>query len=652
MSYSITLYNTVFDKDNNNVILFDTQAEFISYLNSTANVTMSLQNFDAKNIISTSVTFVVPNNYKLLDILNYNYCKVEGTDTGNTDVLFYWIKHSRQNQGNNIQLELEIDPWGTYIYAMKSSTSSLQGMLQRTHYDRIKKVGTKYQYNWTVNSPLFEREDIQNSAKMVSKKEKMKIRYSSNDTINNWLNDNVECWLYAFISPAKYKYGEYNTANEVQENLSYLGYYNNTSVSGLLCFCAPVYKTTKHMTFCDHSSSVSQHQIRVDVVGIEQFFKLNFSGISDALYSLKYSIMPPFDSISGSFDIDANGNLNLNEMFLGLKTSPSSSNNLGVVYIMNQSRSPITLETTEQFQNEFTDLEVKSLNNDPKLYNEDFSIYNIYFGGQTYSLPISKSSNKPKFKYYEALTPDVTKFYLTYDNGSDKDSGIFNSNTAKDFTGLVGTLDLSQWFASDQLANYIATNKNNLQIFQNNQEAQSKTTAINALSGLILGAGATLATGKPIGMFAGALNAGRSYQNLQINSENERINRELTRDNMAQAPDKLSTVNSNALFIRLIDDLGIYIELQEMIPFERDQVKDQLKRFGYTYNVIADIRDYFKTRKFYNYIQADVFDLNIPVSEDVKEIIKSMFAKGVRIWHGDTFTGINFNQINYERSIE
>lgn len=684
MSYSITLYNTPFDRANDNVILYDTRAELETYLNSLANVTMSVQNFDAKNIINTSVTFVVPQQYNLLQILNYNYCKVKGEGTGNTDVLFYWIDHSKQNQGNNVQLELSIDPWNTYIYGMMSSTDVLQGMLQRTHTDRVVKINNKYYYNWDATSPLFEREEIQGTSKKVTSKQKLIPQYDTSapdSAFNQWFNTNISHWRYFYMSTKPYYIvgGNSDTYREPISEMAYRGKSEQTTTfltqsgSGLVVFAYPIMKTDKLFKIQTANSGtmvVTALSMASFLTGIKN--PNNSTGTTNDGYAyvkaIKNSIIPPFTvgDMTGKYTIDSSGNLILTES-TGMPNCKTWQTNVadgqgivekwGLPFIEYQdlTKTIKLAPTSALIDNEFTVAQIKAGITEPKIYNEDYAQYHIYFGGQTYDMPISKTSKKPVFKYYEVLTPDITKFVLSYDSASSNEpytNKIFINANSEDFTGLVGTIDLSMWYSTDSLDAYLAQNKNNLQIFKNNQETQSATSAVNAISGMLIGGGASLLTGNIGGAIAGAVNAGRTYANLQITQENERINRELTIDNMRQSPASLSAVNSNAMLLTAIDEFGLFIELQEMIPFEREQVVDSFKRYGYTFNVIKDIRDYFKTRKIYNYIQADVFDLNIPVSEDVKATIKNMFAKGVRIWHGDTFTGINFNQINYERSID
>ena len=688
MSYSITLYNTPFDRANDNVILYDTRAELETYLNSLANVTMSDINFDAKNIINTSVTFEVPEQQNLLRLLNYNYCKVEGDGIDNTDVLFYWIDHSRQNDGINIQLELSIDPWNTYIYGMMSSQDVLQGMLQRAHTDRVVKINDKYYYNWESDSPLFEREEVQGASKKVTSKQKLIPQYDTSapdSAFNQWFNTHISHWRYVYMSTKPFYVvgGSSDTRRAVITEMAYRGKYElatgltTQSGSGLVVFAYPIYKDNSVL-------KVKGTDGTLDVTALSMATFLNLkesSGTSPAsnggyayVKAIKNSIVPPFSigDMTGKYSISQDGQTmtlettateNCVNLQVNITDGSGAVNRWGLPFIDYQdlTKTMKLAPTSALIDNEFTVNQIKAGINEPKIYNEDYSQYHIYFGGQTYDMPISKSSKRPIFKYYEVLTPDITKFVLSYDSASSNEpyaNQIFTNANSEDFTGLVGTIDLSMWYSTDSLDAYLAQNKNNLQIFQNQQAmARTKANTTEALGviGGVIGMGASALSGNPTGVLASGAVALGSVANRMVQEkqlETEAINRELTIDNMRQSPASLSAVNSNAMLLTAIDEFGLFIELQEMIPFEREQVVDSFKRYGYTFNVIKDIREYFKTRKIYNYIQANVFDLNIPVSEDIKAVIKEMFAKGVRIWHGDTFTGINFNQINYERSID
>ena len=59
-----------------------------------------------------------------------------------------------------------------------------------------------------------------------------------------------------------------------------------------------------------------------------------------------------------------------------------------------------------------------------------------------------------------------------------------------------------------------------------------------------------------------------------------------------------------------------------------------------------------RTRKYYNYIQAQIFEIPDNLGNNVKAKIKEMFANGIRFWHYDNFDGVDFTKNNYERFLD
>lgn len=676
MAYTITLYHSNLDADNNNVVLYNSQQELINALNSGDHIVIANQNFDAKNIISTSIVIdPIVAQTPLITLLNFNYCKVE--DDQGTDVLFYWIRHSTQIDGGLIRCELTIDPFNTYIYGMIGSNDKLQGMVERCHIDRFVKSGDNYVYNFRNDSPLFERETIQGVSQRPTQKKQLKLSFGSLTDVDEWYNENVSHWIYYFLSDK-----ENYTINGQQVVLPTMKYRKFATTddedSSLVVVAVPVYKRGFN------TGSIYVGNKKIDTNAVLTFLQAN-NGYA-YVRAIKKSIIPAIEPrrlfVPNAYTIDSNGNLIFDETIYN-ESTPASS-----IYAVDSGQSSICVKNYQSIyldnqlyiDNDFYKIEhtvndIKSGVKDPKLYNEDYAVYRIYFGGQQYNMPVAKSSPKPAFIYHEILTPDITKFILAFDSQTPATNNpfgvnsIFSNINKYDYTGLVGTLDTSMWYAVDQLDAFLATNKNNLQIFQNQQQVAKNKLANESVFGVVGGAlGGAFASatqgkdpivGGIMGGATGLLNSMRNSVSLQITQEAERVQRELTFDNMREAPDTLSTINSNALLIESMGDVdnnesgfGIFIELQEAIAFEQRQIEDQLQRSGYNYNIIDDVRNYFKTRKYYNYVQANVFELNINVGEDIKQAIKNMFANGVRIWHGDTFTGIDFAQINYERSID
>lgn len=681
--YYIALIDWKFDLSGEDTKWFPNQAAQQSYFDDVstgkvlvANGGTGWQQIQAPNLNSIFITSqVFPNTNKLniFDLARKNYAiikvvKNEGALNETKQYIYYGATNCQIGADGQVTYDLEEDTLQTLLY--NPNLSIADSFIERCHQDRFvyNSVTGKYYYNWEADSKLFAREEVQSLSKRTTKKEKMTIRYSSNETLNSWLNDNIECWQYAFISPGNYNYGVCDAGGSVQNNHTMMGYFGsgqNCFGGGTLCFCVPIFKTTKKLYIKDYDGSGKQ--VDVNWGGIYNFFKENGGVSSQVLYSTKLSIMPPFD-VSGVYEIDASGNLHLTSIAMGIKTYIGAENNIGVIILEKQNRNSIKLETTQQFVNEFTAADIKSGVTEPKLYNEDYSVYHIYYGGQTYEMPVSKTSNKPVFKYYEILTPDITKFVLSYDNpnsNSPYTNSIFTENSTKDFTGLVGTLDLSMWFTTEALADWLAQNKNNLQIFQNNQKLAVETTDIQSRFGLgasIIGAAGSVMSNQPLGLVGSLLGGSHILANREITEkrlETEAINRELTIDNMRQSPDRLSAVNSNSLFLRLVDYLGIYIELQQPLDSEKQQINDYMKRYGYTLNRLGKLSDYLVTnvtvgnvttkklaRKNYVYIKAIISALSgTPMSTQERMNLKQRFSNGIRFWDGDN---INYSLANYE----
>ena len=193
-----------------------------------------------------------------------------------------------------------------------------------------------------------------------------------------------------------------------------------------------------------------------------------------------------------------------------------------------------------------------------------------------------------------------------------------------------------------------AENKNNLQIFNNNQNARMSIAQNNAISSSI---GGILAM-TPASVFRGTFGTMFDVANEGIKQTAESMNYNLNIDNMRNSPQQLQSMNSDAVLISYIDEFGILIEMQEPIDFEKQSIIDYFKIFGYTYNKINKVKQFIKTRKYYNYLQANIFEIDGHIAEQLKDLIKSTLSKGIRFWHKDNFTGeINFDLNNIERSI-
>ena len=680
MGYNITLTNTIFDSENDNVILFNNKQELKTYWESKEDkITIPNINFIARNIINTEISIAIPVGLSLLKLLNYNYCIV----FNETETLYFFIEESSQEDGNLVKLRLKIDAWNTYMYDIKD----MQGLATRSHLDRfIKTPDGNYVFNFGADSPLFEREKIQGLSKRPTKKFKLQAQYDTtpNSALNKWLNENVECWIYYFISAGKI-YNVYSAAIEnphilSNKQLEMLMYYNNYNIINgeMVCLVAPIYKSNKQIKFKNRIDGNYTNLWTED--GIKYFLENNDNYAN--LYSKKLSPLSPFMTKqynSNYYSIDSNGDLILNnylsdppsiliedyicnfdEQFKMYRADENTGVDDGVVVLLKQNISNNIKFTIpdELYKIKYSRNEIINNNNiEPKLYNEDYSSYRIYFGGKEYDLSVSKTSTKPNFIYKEILNSDITKSLLIFNPNDEEDllntyfETVFNEYSTKDFTGLISTLDMSLWFSSDKLDEYLANNKNNLQILNNTQDSRALQTGINAIGSLVTGATASAVTGNPIGIVSGYTKAITGISNTLIANGYEKANYNLTLDNMRNSKQELQSLNSNSILMASVDEIGLYIELESPLEFEFSIVRDYLKLFGYTYNRIADLKSIWKTRRYYNYVEMLIYEIDADISNQVKDYLKEIFKNGVRIWHNDQFSKIDYNLNNIERSV-
>lgn len=661
----ITLCNTQFDRENDNVLLFDSKASLKTYFDNLQNKVPIVKeiNFDAKDIISTSVYVDVPNTTALLQLLNYNYCFLDQATGKNTsDRLYYFIERSYQDGGNRIRLDLRLDWWNTYVYDIMGENKPLQALIQKTHLDRYIKSGNDYIYNFKADSPLFERETIKDVAKRAVSKQKLKMQIDTtakDSDFNNYINNNIVAWKYYFLDPTPtYKYRDFAGTQKQTQLLKMT--YNKASFlqvadSGLVVLCAPIYKNTNYKIRIVDSLADPQRTVDWTENGLLEFLYSN--NLYANVKSIKYSIMPPLPVMSYTANTAykiINNNLALPYTLLGGDGFIQGYDNdllqvcLAVYKQYIGDNYQLKLFIDSNLSNwKYTKAQIKASYQEPKLENEDYSTYKLVFAGNDYDLPIGKTSPRPQFIYREVLTPDITKALLTYDTTVNEYSdSVLKDITKNDFSGFSLTLDLSMWYYTSQLETYIANNKNYLQIFKNSQNQRVASGIISAGAGLI---GGTLA-----GNFGGALIAGgvATQVNAEITNAFKQAEFDMTIDNMKNAPGTINNINSNPVLIDAITELGIYIERLEALPFESELVKDNLKMFGYSYNRIGDIYTHIKTRKYYNYIQAIIFDIDAHISEQVKDVIKQSFRNGIRVWHADAGTAIDFTTNNYERFLD
>lgn len=650
-----------------------------------------------QGVLTQQIAYINENEVDNNEITNKN-CAIIREIKNNQPVnyFYYRIENATINMFNQVLFELRLDTIQTYYF--RDDFKIQECLINRAHLDRIDREQVdeygQYKFSFGSYSPLFEREEVKTVPKRAVRRHRLYPLVTNKDVtdeVNQWFINNISHWVYYYISgDREYYLAQSKDSAIVFDNIKftngkyYIGGVINDGANiidgGMVVFVAPAYKTSKRIKI----KTTSNSYLTWDIRSITQFLNFKYQVASQltisndgyaSVYAIKNSIMPPFYaseeifrhcSVNAEGDLECgdfgeiNGNTGIHKFldcvdFIKPPVEDSSlcfgrveyqdvskdmcftTNNTGYLVDALKDKDSLMLETALGDNSPI----------EPKLLNEDYATYRLYMGGSTYDMPISKTSMLPRFIYKEVFSPDITKALLIYDvKNSAYPSDIFIDGIQnKDFTGFMITMDLSMWFAKDKLDEFLANNKNNLQIFNNQQTEQVDTYTANTLHSM---ASSTMSNGLK-GMIQSGMSQLGSGLTLASSQYYDRINYNLTMDNMAQSPQTLSALNSNALLIDSVDEIGVYIEVMEMLLHEKKAVVENLRMFGYTYERIGDIKSFDNGRKYYNYIRASIDAINCDVSNSIKEDIKQKFAVGVRFWDLDN---IDFTVSNYERWLD
>lgn len=647
---------THYKYDENNVPLFDSKLALYEYFeNKEDKKIIKNVNFNAEDLLTTTQVVEIDKSLSLFKILNYNYCVVINGKIDET--LYYKILRSSQDNGPYIRLELELDAWNSYGYDLIASNP--QAMIKRAmldRYDFTQRQGSYAPFNYKKDSPLFEREIVKNVALRTTDRAKLKFiidTSSENSTFNNFIYDNILCWKYYFLAQNdSYKYKD-NTNTSHQNELSSMAYYNKgitSENSNFVVVCAPIYKSSSSKKIYVNSNQSSDRLWTDNAI---YNFILDQQGGFANVKAIKFSFVPPFNIRNLSqnrYVINQNGDmvwLRDDSPMTGFYT-PTNNNTICFGLRTRQDIDERILLTSKEFKPKMEHYLSNRLATEPKLYNEDYATYRLYVGGQQIDLPVSKTSFEPKFYYHEILTPEITKAMICFattkeDIFGNTSNNVFSEETESDFTGLSFSFDFGLWIPKNQLDNFLASNKNYFQINANNATTKGLNAIIGTIGGMV-----SASRAKEPDVAGTGLSGGFGLAQTGISMITEGVNRELTLDNMRNTPESVANLNSNPLLINSVGkEIGIYIELQQALEHEQKMILDYFSKYGYTYNRFGFISDFIHTRKQYNYIEADINDIDIPVSEDVKKLLIGMFSKGIRFWHNKQLP-IQYTYNNYE----
>lgn len=641
--YNLDLYNYNFDKDNKNVRLFESIEERELYFDSNSLFQFENVVLNANDIIDTQIvidyTQIGITEDDLIVILNANYLRAKNSKT----TLYFWIDKSTQLSGKRISLKLRIDEFQTYIY----DTILGQGQIDRATLNRFQAKATDtYVFDTMQTTNLLKSEDTPVMDKRLILREKLKFIYDEsivleNADVNNWLANNVKCWVYYYVSPQ-----QYNLYNSQQQEMSPIIYVEPSNIQNLfrqvqrgatVVLCYPIYKTDKQIQI-----KYNQNTYNWDFQSIQSFLTLN-NGTS-YVYSIKYSTKAPFNVKSFSPYMIVNlGNNNL-EIALSYDVSNKhymTADWLDLSFVQTgadkmlccveqQDLTPLYANVELNMQFEFTPQEIITNYNapeyNPKCFSNKVLELTLTENGQSYTYNLQElNTNILKFAYFEVFTPDNTKTLTVYVPANNNEYLI--EDTAKNYSGLCTTNDYSILFSNDRWQEYLASNKS---YFEN--------AMIRGISELGLG------------LFQYPF-ASPHYKlgNAIVGNFSRSVDMAFKMKDLTNAPDNLKNASGNAIFLNSVTDIGIYLNIYSAIKSDIETFNDYTKEFGYVVAKHDSVNVYLRQHKVFDYIEAECEYIRGHISEDIRSMLRNKIKRGVRFWYIDA---INYELPNYERYLE
>lgn len=657
LNYQIALTNVPFDKDYKNVIRFGTREEQEEYFQvSSLFSTAPDVNLNAGNLFETTLLYKYPDNTDITDMLNANYCIVKNkTQNASLKYLYFFIEDIVQDSAGQVKLRVKMDIFQTYYIDTEFSPCHIS----KAHLNRwIDNGDNTVSFDGTVTSKLFEREELQNVAKRLVKRTRMNVKMFNTESDQTEFDNNVLGWLYVYLDPfTNFSFRDYNESTHLYENVSkkIKTLNDDRSPANFSILCVPIGFNRPNGLISEgiygnllipiNSNDFIEERTYFTIDAVQKFLEHN--GGYSHVFGVKISVVPPH-AIATSiirrandlYDVGLTNYIDRIVVEDELYSSPLNyvvNNGCFVVYNEWESKLyPSIAQTPEYTINDkmtFQKSDIIGSNKqtkfNPKLLNSDYKSLKISsYVGQGFEYDIQKL-NKEKFKISitEPLTPEITRTYTRI--SKDYLDGIYIAESSKNLTGEVSNSDNQLPQITSYMQNALAFQKNFFLQNTLNLADKSLSRVWNAQTPVGL-AGSLIGTAVDIAQFG------------------------LTVDNMKNAPSDVKNAEASIRLKNAIDGIRVYVEEFDILENEKNIVNDYMDMYGFTVNLIGNIKDYDNIRKYHNYIRANVEQTNgIPISEKVHEEFVRTFARGVRFWN--VVEGVDlfkYDLENYEIALE
>lgn len=692
IKYKIALVNVFWSENENNTRYFINRNEQNIYFDNLASgKTSPLVNYNMGNNIETTIVYKDTTSRRVDEIVKSNYAIVYTVNVENEVENIvnrrYFFAYPRQDSGRQMIVDLVLDDVQTNFLSQQPFFDR-EVLIKRASLSRFAKNGNMVEFTIGEHGELCQKEDFRECPKYLIQRTPLNIHpdTSSSSQLNTFIDNNIIGWEYVYLTPDLAGGNQYRSLGltnpyvDLPKNIDlqpirtlnyenagtdvYVDdarYTNGNSLAGaLICLCAPVYKNNSLFGNSDVmqvSGPVDGQLIDIAITnyGLEQFLEDN--GMYSRVFARKFSIRPPLPlkgynisysesrniiSLAG-FQLNTVGGIiggdfltkdNINVLYTAYIRDPNSDlvRRHGCFMLTVDNLEPC--ETSDYFvpiRRRFSPNEIiganKNPNFNPKLLGESFLEFNLVNFSQNFTYDFQKLvGNRFKFQYTEALTPDITKGYARI-KPEDGNIGLYQPDSAINLTGLVLSNDYSLMIANDKLSEMLANNKN----FYLQQ-------ALNIGQGAIAGGLAGGMSGGPGGAVLGVASSLMAIPKTIMNI-----------DNMRASPNQVKNANGSVYFATKIQPFKLAVELYQCLESDRIAFNDYCYMFGYNYGFMGLISDFINIRKYFNYIEADLVNVPMNMSNIEKVRLVEKFNRGIRFWNSDN---VDFSKENYEIWLE
>jgi hypothetical protein len=686
--FEMALIDNPFDNSTVNTRYFKSQTEQVQWYNDKIedggipyNRTFTP---NINSITLTNQVYINNNNLNVSDILMKNYAIIREKDK-NGNILnhyYYWVESGSLGANNQPLFNLKMDTLQTIYF--NPNLQIPQSLIKRGHLNRwIDNENGTVTFDCTPSSKLFETEG-RDTPKRLTKRTKIELKQAGSavsDEIQHWLNDNVAYWVYVFINKG-YKTNDgvsisYDILNLKGDpvtvdgdlfELTNYGVNNNRYNNEVGVICYPIMKTTQTIYYESIIRGSTNIPIRINLssnLGIENFRKKNNN--TSYFFGIKCSLKCPFDyapTTSSAIVIDADNNLALlneevsdgqiagngsnNYIISTFMSNTGTTNQYGVFIGMkdrNNTMQSFEYNTYNQYTFDKTDLigAGRNINTNPKLLSQDFTELNVVDStGNSFTYDKQKiGQNNISFLYTEPIMPEITKSYLRLK----APVGLYEDGTDENYMGLVSSTDNSLPIANDAYSSFLASNKN----FHMQNAISYTQKGVNMAYGMVSSAGKAAASAVT-GNIAGTVSSTIDGVNVAMQVGNyvaDIAQKQLSIDNMKNAPGSIKNANGNPLFNMYVNDISLFVEEYDAMDNDKQQLDDIMYLNGFAYDRLDHIRNYDNIRHYFNFVQANIETFSgVSMSNQIRDDLKIRFANGVRFWNQDN---IDYTMENYEK---